>query len=100
MDIQTHSEIHNEVDPIEAKLLYILEIYPQISNSMLQITMNPHKANEWKPTLDRLVQEGKVRRFTHYAVSPIGRNQAHTIIQAIEPKLLSPTPTQAAAPTS
>lgn len=70
---------------IAAKLLHTLDVYPQISSSMLQIAMNPLKAGDWRPTLEYLIRVGRIHRLHLSAVSPAGRSITYTLIRAVDP---------------
>ncbi len=76
-----------EVDTagIEGKLQHILDVYPQVSPSMLQIAMNPLRAGEWRPALERLISEGKVHRYHFSTTSAVGRSITYTVIRSINP---------------
>ena len=70
---------------IKAKLQHILDVYPQVSPSMLQIAMNPLRAGEWRPALERLISEGKVHRYHFSTISAVGRSITYTVIRSINP---------------
>ena len=54
---------HNSDDIIEARILKVLEIYPKISPSMMQIGIGSSLPTIiWKPILDSLVERGLVIR--------------------------------------
>lgn len=87
------SSDHTHAQEVEARLLHALDIYPQISPSMMQVIMNPMPAGSWRPVLEQLIAKGEIIRFTHASVSPAGRYVTNTILQAKEPKLIDPAQT-------
>ena len=85
---EVEAEIGIETDQkvVEARLLYTLNIYPQISPSMLQIAMNPLRADAWRPTLERLISQGLIQRSHLSSISVVGHSITHTIIRAVDPR--------------
>lgn len=66
---------------IERKILHILEHFPTISPSMIQISIGSGvPADVWQPVLERLIASGDIHRWTKQAVSPGGRCQTITYI--------------------
>lgn len=69
-------------DDIAKKILHVLEIYPIISHTMLQVSLGPQlPARTWRPVLDNLIEAGKVTTDTIGAKSPSGRHITYTRIQ-------------------
>ncbi len=89
LEVANPAEANGDVDlspfGIGAKLLHTLDIYPQISPSMLQIAMNPLKAGDWQPTLEYLIREGKIHRLHFSSTSSAGRSITYTLIRAVDP---------------
>lgn len=66
---------------IENKILYVLNIFPKISPSMLQIGIGTGIAKSmWSDVLERLIVEGKVYRYQELTQSPSGKHQTQTVI--------------------
>jgi len=66
---------------IRAKILHVLEIYPVLSPSMLQVGLGPQvKPSQWRPILDILLAEGLVRRSDIFTPTPFGQHRAYTCI--------------------
>jgi len=62
------------VDKIRAQILYVLEHFPIVSPSMLQVGIGNHiKPADWKPVLGDLVREGVVQQENCEAPTPAGR---------------------------
>ncbi len=74
-----------DIAAVEAKLLHMLDVYPSISPSMLQIAMNPLKAGDWRPSLEKLISTGRIRRLSFTTTSSVGRSITYTLIQALDP---------------
>lgn len=71
---------------IQDKILHILSVYPQISPSMLQISLNL-PASSWKPALEHLIKDEKVVRMVVVMNTPTGRLQSHTILHLTSTEL-------------
>lgn len=68
---------------IADKILHILESFPKISPSMLQISLGSGIPTAlWQPILERLIAEGAVHRYQRTTQSPSGRAQVVTIISS------------------
>ncbi len=66
---------------MEEKILRILESYPKISPSMLQISLGSGVPTDvWRPTLERLIGEGKVYRYTQIMYMPSGKQRTSLTI--------------------
>jgi hypothetical protein len=69
---------------IKAKILKVLEIYPRISPSMLQIGIGPqYKAEAWRPVLEALVSEGLVAQDDIADFSVTGRYQLYKVLHLV-----------------
>ena len=69
------------IEQTRERILHALEIFPFISGSMLNQaigTSTPTKL--WKPLLEQLIAEGKVKETHIHAKSPTGRAQTYTVI--------------------
>jgi hypothetical protein len=63
------------------KMLHLLKIFPRISPSMMQVGLGPATPPKfWRPILETLIQEGKIKRETEQYESPNGRTQSYTIL--------------------
>lgn len=63
------------------KLLHILDIYPVLSHTMLQAALGPKiPSRVWKPVMDQLVTEGKIKVDTIVAKNTTGRHITYTRI--------------------
>ena len=62
---------------IEERIIYFLGIYPGISPSMLQTALGNIKPHEWKPILERMIEEKKILRGYMAHLTPYGRNFTH-----------------------
>jgi hypothetical protein len=69
----------SEREGIAVRILHILSIYPKVSPSMLQITLNT-PAPIWRPALEELVAEERVTRSMIVAGAPSGRHHSYTIL--------------------
>lgn len=68
---------------IEEKILYILENFPRVTPSMLQITLGSGLPTAvWHPVLERLIDEGAVFRCQRTSENPAGRFETKTIISS------------------
>lgn len=67
---------------IREKILQTLSIYPRISPTMLQVGIGTSiTPRMWHPILDKLIEEGLVKRDARQAPNNIsGRDQTYTII--------------------
>lgn len=77
--------IEATTDVVSMKILHVLGIYPQISPSMLQVgigTALPPKI--WRPVLEQLIKDGKVKEETYATVSPSGRDQTYHVISLVK----------------
>ena len=88
-DEEDFIEVTNDL--VEAKILHVLGIYPRLSHSMLQVGIGtglPPKI--WRPVLDRLEKEGKIKQYDVGSISPSGRDQIYHIIEKVEKVTLVP----------
>lgn len=68
---------------IADRILHILESFPKVSPSMLQISLGSGIPTElWKPILDTLISQGDVFRYQRTVQSPSGRAQVITVISS------------------
>lgn len=75
------SEHSNTSDMIEARILKVLEIYPKISPSMLQIGIGSSLPTAiWKPILEDLVRRGIVVRDEIVSLSSTDRHQVYKVL--------------------
>lgn len=67
---------------IREKILQTLNIYPKISPTMLQVGIGTSITPKmWHPILDKLIEEGLVKRVARQAPNNVsGRDQTYTII--------------------
>lgn len=66
---------------MEQRILHILENYPILSPSMLQISLGSGlPTSMWHPVLHSLIEAGKVARWTKSVVSPFGRVSTLTFL--------------------
>lgn len=65
---------------IAERILHTLSIYPKLSPSMLQISLNM-PARKWKPVLEELIRQHKINRSVTVSITTTGRNQAYTILE-------------------
>lgn len=57
-------------------------MYPIISPSMLQISLNlPVKI--WRPVLEWMVDQGEIDRSTQISITPTGRHQSYTVLRCV-----------------
>jgi len=64
---------------VRERILHVFSIYPKISPSMLQISLNL-PAKDWRPVLEELITEDQVTRQSLVHLTPTGRNQSYTIL--------------------
>lgn len=72
---------HSKHDPdfISAKILFILELFPALSSSGLQVSIGPYiAAKYWKPVLEQLRQDGSVEADCVTLEAPDGRVRSYT----------------------
>lgn len=67
---------NNNNDWVRDRIKFILDIYPGISPSMLQISIATH-AHLWKPVLKELEDTNQVIRKIEVSDSPTGRVQTY-----------------------
>ena len=66
---------------IRDKILKVLEIYPRISPSMLQIGIGSSlPTHVWHPILNDLLEDGVVKCDELVSLSSSGRNQIYKIL--------------------
>lgn len=65
------------------RILHILDCFPKISPSMVQISLGSGvPTSMWRPVLDKLVEDGEVYRYQKTVVTPAGRSQVITVISS------------------
>lgn len=70
-----------DIKDVENRILHILQIYPKISPSMMQIGIGSQiPAAIWKPILEDLISNGLIKRDIIMGKSASGRIQTYTII--------------------
>lgn len=70
---------------IKDKIIKVLEIYPKISPSMLQIAIGSSLSPViWRPVLEELVLLGIVKQDDIIELSASGRHQTYKVIQLIQ----------------
>lgn len=70
---------------IEDRILHILDYFPKVSPSMLQISLGSGiPTSLWHGILDKLVTEERLYRYKITRISPAGRQQIQTVI-SIDP---------------
>lgn len=71
---------------IRDKIMQTLSVYPQISPTMLQVGIGTSITPKmWHPVLDKLIDEGLVKKDTRSGVSAVsGREQTYTIISLVK----------------
>lgn len=73
--------IQVEGSVIEDKILHTLSVYPRISPSMLQVGVGPSLSPViWRPILDSLIMQGKVKREHIRRESPGGRTRTYEVL--------------------
>jgi S1-C subfamily serine protease len=71
---------------IKARILKVLEIYPKISPSMLQIGIGSSlPAKMWHPVLETLIEEGVIVRDNIVALSSTDRQQVYKVLSLAPP---------------
>lgn len=66
---------------IKSRILHVLETFPQVSPSMLQITIGSGiPAEIWKPILEEMIEHEDLYRTFKQVTTPGGRVQMITII--------------------
>lgn len=75
------SQNPENIDPqILERIRHVFFLYPKISPSMLQISLNLPAA-QWRPVLEYLIGICEIRRDTLIKVTPSGRSQTYTILE-------------------
>jgi hypothetical protein len=72
---------------VSQRILYLLNVYPGISRSMLQVAIGAAMSPTiWKPVLEQLIKEGKVKQLTKAGRTPMGRTIQHLHLYVTDPK--------------
>lgn len=73
--------VDEETALIVQRIQHVLQYFPKLSHSMLQIGLGPSLAAKvWRPILDEMIIEGEVVVETVTTTTPSGRSQTYTII--------------------
>lgn len=74
---------HVAEDMIKKRIMHTLRIYPKLSHSMLQIGIGTgFPPALWHPVLEKLIQDGVVRKHQVRATNPVSRReQIYTILE-------------------
>ncbi len=73
---------------IEQKILHILDHFPKITPSMLQISLGSGiPTTLWHSILDELVEKGTIHRYRKMVITPTGRQQVQTVISKDPPAI-------------
>lgn len=69
------------IDGIKSRITRVLEVYPKISPSMLQIALGTGVlAATWRPILDEMIEEKIVKR-SHVQIDDVGgRSRSYTVL--------------------
>lgn len=66
---------------IRDKILKVLEIYPKISPSMLQIGIGSSIPTKiWRPVFDKMVEDGTLVQDDIVSLSSTDRNQVYRVV--------------------
>ena len=88
-NVRAHGEVEEgpvgEVSQSEQwvvdKLTHVLSIYPKVSVSMLQVGIGTSVPPAlWKPIMEKMINDGRIKRELRSAQTPEGRGQTYTII--------------------
>lgn len=71
---------------VRERILHTFSIYPKISPSMLQISLNLPTI-KWRPVLKCLIEENVIRQTSSIVMTPGGRNQSYVILTLINGNL-------------
>lgn len=68
-------------DDIKAKIVHLLEVFPVISPSMMQIGIGSSlPAKLWKPILRQLIADGILKEDVFVHPTAAGRQQSYTLL--------------------
>ena len=71
----------SKIGDCKERILHILGIYPILSPSMLQIGVGTSLApRDWRPALNKLIDEGEVVRDEVQAETPIGQHRTYVLL--------------------
>lgn len=72
---------------IEDRILHILDCFPKVSPSMLQISLGSGVPTSlWHGVLDKLIAEERLYRYKIARMTPAGRQQIQTVISIDPPE--------------
>lgn len=75
------SKLNSSEQAIADKIMGILELFPKVSPSMLQISLGSGiPVDVWKPVLEKLITSGDLYRYNITALKPSGRMQSVAVI--------------------
>ena len=67
------------------KITFILQMYPHISPTMMQISMSPSiKVGTWKPILAQLIEAGIVYEYSIARQAPNGQYRSYKVLCLID----------------
>lgn len=70
-----HTSLDEGIEEVRARILHLLEIYPFMARSMIQVGIGPGCPPKiWDPILQQLVSEGKICKEEINTTSPKGRS--------------------------
>lgn len=76
--------VDSQYQLIRDKILKVLEIYPKVSPSMLQIGIGSSiPAQMWRPVLERLIEEGTIIQDDIVSFSASERQQVYRVIHIV-----------------
>ncbi len=76
----------SSADLLAQKAVFLLTIYPRLNATRLHLGLGPHiPPREWKPVLDRLIEDGVVKREIVNLQSPLGQFRSYTVISLTDP---------------
>lgn len=72
---------------IEDRILHILDCFPKVSPSMLQISLGSGVPTSlWHGVLDKLIADERLYRYKVARMTPAGRQQIQTVISIDPPE--------------
>lgn len=78
-------------EAIRKKIVFILELYPVILPSMLQIGLGTQTPPAmWRPILNQMVAEGTIMREEKHATAPTGHSKFYTKLSLSPPTVMQP----------
>ena len=75
----------NPEGAIARKLVFLLQMYPHISTTMLQVAVSPQlKVAIWKPVLNYLIEVGIIYEYSVSRVAPNGQYRTYKVLCLID----------------